>query len=739
MKNIFNLKIYKEFFKQLKVVGMLMTFLTGFIAFIIPTSTYMDITNNFDNNPVSPTVVSLNDIILVFFILFCITVPILTLSAFNFLNKRNTCDFYHSIPHKRGCLFFSIFSAVLSWIFINLATTTIIFSILYTAFKKYIIFDVTSLITASINIFIISLLVCAAIMLACTLTGNMLNNVLVSGIILFMPRLLIAISINLLSIPFMENFDTVFLLKNTTNMLIGSFFALFGYGSSVSDYYSALSFNTIYTLLLAIIYIVLAAFVFKIRKSEAAGNSSINSKLQTVFRICIGIFITLPSIIWIFDKLIGVNDFEHTSTFIFSIAVNFIIAVIFMFIYELISTKSAGKALFSLAFIPVYIISCVILTGALFSIYNISLNYVPSTDEVDYVHLYNSNDIYNTSYDNDYFNSKIADEKITDTAIINTLVNTLKENIQDFKDDRLFDDNFYTIRITFVCGFREYNRLIYFNYTDYNRMQEEISKSINLDKVFLDLPDIKNSQILLSNSEKTNFTNNFAEKLYEAFLTEVNNNPTPYLSYMHEHFSSETMYSDYYDYNSDNEIYSCHYTCYFIISTYADDKPMIAYIPVITDYDNISAMIFQHSRTDDKNRSKVYNTLTDINSVIHKYDDVNIYITPLKEIPSDNNSINLSYSNYTDYYYYIYEDTDATEYEIKKAEASLNIASDAEAYFLSSIADILNSDASDYFGELYSVSVECISNVASYFDDNVENYYYSEIILYLPADIGISY
>lgn len=43
MKNIFNIKIFKEFFKQLKVIGLLMAIITGFIAALMPISTYIGV------------------------------------------------------------------------------------------------------------------------------------------------------------------------------------------------------------------------------------------------------------------------------------------------------------------------------------------------------------------------------------------------------------------------------------------------------------------------------------------------------------------------------------------------------------------------------------------------------------------------------------------------------------------------------------------------------------------------
>ena len=111
-------------------------------------------------------------------------------------------------------------------------------------------------------------------------------------------------------------------------------------------------------------------YVFKIRKSEAAGNSSISPVLQTIFRVCIGIFITLPSIIAIFEKLTNQSEFDSNSVLAFYVITNILIAILFMFVYELISTKNIKKAIHSLIFVPLHLVTFVALIGVVFSIYH---------------------------------------------------------------------------------------------------------------------------------------------------------------------------------------------------------------------------------------------------------------------------------------------------------------------------------------------------------------------------------
>ncbi|MDE6698281.1 MAG: hypothetical protein K2J91_02230, partial [Lachnospiraceae bacterium] len=313
MKNFFNFKIYKESFKQLRVIGIIMTAIMVLIGAVIPISEYIDVINGinmgfYTNDYMS--LISSYDICDIYYVIFILVAPILTLFSYNFLTSRNSCDFYHSIPHKRSCIFFSILSAIITWISIIFVSCTVVLLGLFAIFSNHLVFNSTPLLIGAVNCFINSLLVVASISLACTITGTTLNNILVSGIIMFFPRILIYVCINLISAsnPFLINFDTFFLFKIDTNMLIGALANVISYRSIIN--LADFGAYTIYTLILVIIYFGIAAFLFCKRKSETAGTSSVSSILQTIFRVCIGIIVTLPSISWIYSIYNGSESFN---------------------------------------------------------------------------------------------------------------------------------------------------------------------------------------------------------------------------------------------------------------------------------------------------------------------------------------------------------------------------------------------------------------------------------------------
>ena len=125
---------------------------------------------------------------------------------------------------------------------------------------------------------------------------------------------------------------------------------------------SSLDYSTIYTLILAIIYIILGCIVFYKRPSEAAGKATFYPKLQFVLRMTIGYIISL---------------------------------FIVMFIYELITSKSTKKALKSFITAPLIIIADIVTVIILCHIDNNINNYIPDADDISYVKFqfdYNSYD-----------------------------------------------------------------------------------------------------------------------------------------------------------------------------------------------------------------------------------------------------------------------------------------------------------------------------------------------------------
>ena len=117
-----------------------------------------------------------------------------------------------------------------------------------------------------------------------------------SGLIVFLPRFIILLIASTVtdSVATATMECPVWILDNSYNMLtaqvFGAFEPLYITSSSVSQMLLSIASN-IYTLVLAVIYIVLGCVLFTKRKSETAGKPALGWKLQFAIRTAIGFVI----------------------------------------------------------------------------------------------------------------------------------------------------------------------------------------------------------------------------------------------------------------------------------------------------------------------------------------------------------------------------------------------------------------------------------------------------------------
>ena len=115
-------------------------------------------------------------------------VPVISLIVWSFLNKRSSSDFYHSIPYTRLCIYLSKTAAILTWIAGILVVSYVSQAVLFMANRQYFNVDYATMFRMYLSIFICSLLCMAIINVSISITGNILSNICVTGLIMFLPR-----------------------------------------------------------------------------------------------------------------------------------------------------------------------------------------------------------------------------------------------------------------------------------------------------------------------------------------------------------------------------------------------------------------------------------------------------------------------------------------------------------------------------------------------------------------------
>lgn len=429
MKRIFSGKYYSESMRQLRMLGLIMLALCVLVTAVGLFVHYMDWQQLKAGNPAdyatySPYkysgVAGMFPMLTLFMYLGGFLLPF---SAFGFLTKRSACDFYHAIPLKRGSVFNTTFIACVSWAAMTILATAA--SAVLICLITGMVFPYANLLYCLPAYFIGTLLMCAIVTLALTLTGTGFSAFMVTMIILFLPRFLFAV----VNTGILEYSDILvvegmpFLFDASYNLLVGQILGgMFGgypFVSMTVELMFKNGFVYLYSGVLAVLYIVAGNVVYRYRKSETAGSSAPSRALQHVYRCLVTLpFAVLAAIILVMGA--GGN----TNVFI----VLLFISLIVYFMYELITTKSAKKML---ACAPWYLAVAAFSVALLLGVKagaNAEIARRVSADEVKAVSLGNTQNYFYSSYI-DYSNYLIGELDFNDPELINMLTDDLLNTV----------------------------------------------------------------------------------------------------------------------------------------------------------------------------------------------------------------------------------------------------------------------------------------------------------------------
>lgn len=406
-KKIFDLKLFKEGFRQLSVFGII-----SLILFII--ESILVIVNNHEFTGTSA--VMLLDIHPIAFFSFLVVAPIMTLYLFRFLASKSGSDFYHSLPHTRTCILVSFTAAIISWIFIILYGSSIAAISMHACFPEKYNINYNESFMVMTGIFIASILVICATVLAQCITGTMLTNIIVTGIILFFPCIMLLTfkySVMAKSGYIVPEQHFLAILSGTKNLVTAPITVFLSststYEEFTQNYTNPTSF--IYTLFVAILLFGFAIFFYNRRKSEIAGNPAPNKYIQALYRICTTlIFCAIPIIMVSYDST--------GSTELFTM---YTIIAIAYFLFEIITTKTVKRVV---KIIPGLLIIALLNIGSLAAI-NITTNNIlsfkPEVEDIEYVRILSSSN--STEYKN--------------SGVVHRYTSLLKQEMQ-IEDEFLF-------------------------------------------------------------------------------------------------------------------------------------------------------------------------------------------------------------------------------------------------------------------------------------------------------------
>ena len=224
-KKVFSFHMFLQTLKQTRLAGFIMMAVITLISVVPIISSLSYIKEYKQVNNVDG--ISGNYFLVLVFI---IVVPVISLIVWSFLNKRSGSDFYHSIPYTRLCIYLSKTAAILTWIAGILVVSYVSQAVLLMANRQYFNVDYATMFRMYLSIFICSLLCMAIINVSISITGNILSNICVTGLIMFLPRF-IALMVTELTVfhgeAYMISNSGVGLLDSSNNMIVGWVFSVF--------------------------------------------------------------------------------------------------------------------------------------------------------------------------------------------------------------------------------------------------------------------------------------------------------------------------------------------------------------------------------------------------------------------------------------------------------------------------------------------------------------------------------
>ncbi len=502
---LFSGALYREGLRQIRLISILAFVIFELEAILNPLGQFIGIQSHIADGYI-PSVETL-DFLSVHPLLittFCVLAPLLTLTLFHFLNKRSTSDFYHSIPHTRVSLFFSFAAAILTWILGIMVVTTATAVGLFALMPQFFALNLTGILAAFFNLFAASCLVVASITIAMAVTGTTFTNIVVSCLILFLPRLLLtglAVLIGQL-LPIIHADD---LFGNSFNVVTQAVFGtLLGSDSGLVSSTA----GGLYTLGLALVYFLLAAWLFHRRKSEAAGQAAQGRGLQLVFRLAISLPVCLFPCAFVLMAALERTYFGVEELFLCFVL--WLVAVLIYFLYELISTRRWKNLVRAVPGLGILALLNVAAIFTVMGVYHAVLNVDPDVDDIQSVQI--------LSDSNDYFAQKTNDICCDDPVIRQVVADALHQSIADIRANQFSTDAREAQRVSIHLKGRTINRRLYLTAEQRQTIVERLSLNEDYKKALLELPDSRG----LSTAVKIDgMTSAQALAIYETLRAEV--------------------------------------------------------------------------------------------------------------------------------------------------------------------------------------------------------------------------
>ena len=528
MRNFFSLKLYLEGLRKIRVAGVASAVTVVALNAILPIIGILESRRVYSDTKTTSVVPTAS--FAPFGLLMMVFALILTYSMFSYLNERSKSDFWHAVPEKRSCVYFSFTAAIYTWIAGTLLVSGLVNLLLWNL-AEYYVAGFGAFLGSFALYFLAAILLVGFMSLAMTLTGTTVSNVLIFALLSLFVRAVGGIFTQCLN-AVVPMFDTFYSVLRVFEI---EFFLPF---SLIADLYSV-GRNTTFTDLPLILYSIasvlvllgLGAIGYVKRKSEAATHSAPSRWLQHVYRCAI----TLPFCLLLVYLMIEDMDFELFVTML-------VIILLVWVIFELMTTKKIKNVLKSLPVLAVPLALSLLFTGAVYTTRNVIWNDTPDADEILGVS-FESRNTY--TYETVVTNGIVVEDKALNQLVADALEDTV-EAARNPQNHQYVNRRRATVAIHLKSG-RTLGRSVSLSDADYQRLYEGFYESDAYLDAYLSMP--KKHQIDTVHFSHFSISNREAEVLWNLYLEEYNSlsekEKTELKNYNTYRYSSSSAYSSY--------------------------------------------------------------------------------------------------------------------------------------------------------------------------------------------------
>lgn len=375
MKQFFNLRLYLEGLKKIKVIGIAAAIVTVGLCALLPVIYILQ--HDFDETRV--TDIAINQ--------FAMPLPVIMLfagffvsSMFSYLNNRRDSDFYHSIPYRRECVYTSFMAAALTWVLAIITAAVVLTGALW-LIAPDISFDISCIPLLILSTFCACLLIMAFMALAVSLTGTAASNIFIFGLLACFFRVACLIFTVAMeeTAPIWQASDTA--LRFTD---MGFFFPVALLGAMIEVYEPSNVYTNIpmyiYTFAVSAVLLLIAGYLYVRRRSETAGKSAPTKRLQHVYRIAF----TTPFVLLMF-MIISIDLWGNAGNDGTVYIVMLFVILLVYFLYELITTKNPKNMLRAVPQLPVLLAVGVLFLCGIGAVRESVLSKTPEPGEIESV------------------------------------------------------------------------------------------------------------------------------------------------------------------------------------------------------------------------------------------------------------------------------------------------------------------------------------------------------------------